>query len=55
MAWAIAIAAGIFLLVALFAAARAAGRYDDESDEMMMSRDIPPEAIRLRDLDGRDD
>jgi hypothetical protein len=61
MAWAIgiAIAAGIFLLAALFAACRAAGRYDDESDAMMMAREVPPpdvfEVIRLRDLDGRDD
>lgn len=56
MAWAIGltIGAGVFLLIILMAAAaRAAGRYDDESDAMMMDRDIPPEAIRLRGLDGQ--
>ncbi len=50
-----AIAAGVLLLLGLFAACRAAGRYDDQSDAMMMDLDVPPEAIRIRDLDGTDD
>lgn len=40
--------------IVVLACCRVAGRYDDDMTDMA-ERDLAPEPIRLRDMDGRDD